>query len=150
MIGLIYRLEGGNKFYIGSTTCTLKYRLKKHRSNSNERPTNNVYKHFRSIGWENAVITLIKEVQVDERRQLLEYEKDEILKVKDDENCLNSNIPILTLEEKKKRDSEYSKKRREKNPERERERLQRWRIENPEKRKEQTVRERIKKNVRSK
>jgi hypothetical protein len=146
MIGLIYRLEGGNKFYIGSTTCNLKYRLKKHRSKSNEYPTNNIYKHFRNIGWENATISLIKEVQINERKQLLEHEKDELLKVKDDANCLNSNIPILTLEEKKKRDSEYSKNRRQRNPERERERLQKWRTENPEKRKEQTIRERIKKN----
>jgi hypothetical protein len=149
MIGRIYKIQGNDKFYIGSTTCDLKYRLKKHRSKSKEEVSinNPLYKYFRVIGWENASITLIKEVQINTKKELLEIEKSEILQVKHDLNCLNSNMPILTLEEKKKRDSEYSKLRRQANPERERERLQKWRKENPEKRREQTKREREKKNI---
>lgn len=149
MIGRIYRLEGGERFYIGSTTCDLKYRLKKHRSKSKEDISINtpVYKYFRDIGWEHANMILIKEVQVNNRKELLEIEKGEIIKYMNDEKCLNSNTPILSLEERKKRDSDYSKLRRQSNPERERLRLQKWRKENPEKRKQQTIRERAKKNI---
>ena len=79
----------------------------------------------------------------------MQFEKDEILQVKDDINCLNSNIPILTLEEKKKRDSEYGKKRRQENPEKENDRVQKWRRDNPDKRREQILREKQKKNLTS-
>jgi hypothetical protein len=147
MIGRIYKLEGGEKFYIGSTTCELKYRLKKHKSKSNEHVSKNrlVYLHFKELGWENVTITLIKEIEVVNRNELLIYEKEEIIKVINDSNCLNSNMPFLTSDEKKKRNSDYSKYRRQANPEKERERLQKWRKENPEKRRQQTIRERYNK-----
>jgi hypothetical protein len=54
-------------------------------------------------------------------------------------------MPFLTSDEKKKRNSDYSKYRRQANPEKERERLQKWRKENPEKRRQQTIRERYNK-----
>jgi hypothetical protein len=150
MIGRIYKLEGGGKFYIGSTICELKYRLKKHRCKSNETNSKNrlVYIHFKEIGWDNCKIILLKEVEVKDRNELLNYEKEEILNVINDNNCLNSILPIITDAEKKKRDAEYSKKRRQSNPERERERLQKWRKANPEKYKQQYLRFNSKKNVR--
>jgi hypothetical protein len=150
MLGRIYKIEGGGKFYIGSTFNSLKERLKKHKSKSNESISKNrkVYNYFKEIGWDKCVIILIREIEVLERKQLLLIEKEELLNVINDINCLNTCLPITTLEEKKKRDSEYSKKRREDNPERERERLQKWRTENPDKRKEQVIRERSKKNIR--
>jgi len=149
MIGRIYRLEGYEKFYIGSTTCELKYRLKKHKSKSNENvaKNTNVYKYFRNIGWENAKMILIKEFEISDRKELLQHEKDEIVKVKSDPNCLNTIFPIITEQEKKERDYEYSKKRRQNDPEKERLRLQKWRKENPEKRKQQIIREQMKKNL---
>ena len=151
MIGRIYKLEGANKFYIGSTICELKYRLKKHRSKSNENISKNrpVYYYFKEIGWDNAVITLIKEVHINDRKELLTYEKEELLKFINDDNCLNSILPIITTEEKKKRDAEYGKKRRQLNPEKERERVKKWRSENPEKYKQQYSRYNVKKNVSS-
>lgn len=147
MIGYIYKLEGGGKVYIGSTTSELKIRLKKHKSKSNERVSKNreVYKHFKQIGWGAASISIIKQVEVFDRRELLNYEKEEVLKIINNDNCLNSILPITTLDEKKQKDSEYSKKRRNDNPEKERLRLQRWRQENPDKRREQVARERLKK-----
>ena len=147
MIGKIYRLDGGGKFYIGSTTSDLKMRFKKHKCKSNEEiaKSRRVYVYFKEIGWDNVTITLIKDVKVDNRKQLLLYEKDELINLINDENCLNKALPITTAEEKKKRDAAYGKKRRQENPDKERQRLQKWRTDNPEKRKEQSIRERSKK-----
>lgn len=149
MIGRIYKLEALDKFYIGSTISNLETRFKKHKSKSNEDIAKNrkVYVCFKEIGWDNVKITLIKEVIISNRKELLAHEKGEIIKSINDENCLNSSLPLTTLEEKRKRDNEYSKKRRQENPERERERLQKWRTENPEKRRQQVIREHIKKNL---
>jgi hypothetical protein len=147
MIGKIYRLDGGDKFYIGSTTGDLKTRLKKHKCKSNEQisKSRKVYTYFKEIGWNNVTIRLIKDIEVTNRQELLSFEKEELLKVKNNLNCLNTALPITTVEEKKKRDADYGKKRRQENPERERERLQKWRKENPEKRKAQILREHNKK-----
>lgn len=135
MIGRIYKIEGGGKFYIGSTTCTLKNRMKHHRSKSKERVALNipVYVHFRDIGWENATISLIDEFEIETRKDLLNREREIMEQFIGREECLNSNRPVITIEEKKQRDRDYGKTRREKDPERERTRLQEWRKNNPEK-----------------
>lgn len=149
MIANIYKLEGGGKFYIGSTTAELNKRLKKHKCKSNENiaKSRRVYTYFKEIGWNNVHINLIKEVTVNNRHELLVIETEEIKKVIDNPECLNSILPTVTKEEKKYRDSVYSKKRRQDNPERERTRLQKWRKENPEKRNQQVIREHLKKNL---
>jgi predicted GIY-YIG superfamily endonuclease len=41
MIGRIYKISGGGKFYIGSTTQTLYKRFKNHRSKSKEEKRKN-------------------------------------------------------------------------------------------------------------
>lgn len=148
MIGRIYRLEGGGKFYIGSTTCTLKNRLKHHRSKSNEPIALNVpvYVHFRELGWQNASINLIEEFEISSRKDLLSRECEIIKQFIQEDECLNCNRPIITSEEKKERDRKYGKIRRETDPERERKRLQEWRKNNPDKRKEQTKRYNQRKN----
>ena len=66
MIGRVYRLDGGEKFYIGSTTSELKTRLKKHKCKSNENiaKSRKVYVYFKTIGWENVRIILIKEIHI--------------------------------------------------------------------------------------
>lgn len=135
MLAKIYKLEGGGKFYIGSTTLSLKKRFNKHCSKSKEeisikRP---VYVHFRSINWDKTEIVLIKEVEFKDRRELLQIEKEYINKYMNDENCLNITRPIITEKEKKESAIEHGKKIRSQFKERERERLQRWRKENPEK-----------------
>jgi hypothetical protein len=135
MIGRIYRLEGGGKFYIGSTTCSLKYRLKKHRSKSKEPVALNipVYVHFREVGWENVNIILIEEFEIMTHKELLNRECQIIKEVIGTNECLNHNLPVRSREEKKERDRLYGKTRREKNPEHERNRLREWRRNNPEK-----------------
>lgn len=147
MLAKIYKLEGGGKFYIGSTTLTLNRRLNKHRSKSKEEISQNrpLYIHFRGINWENVEMILIKEVEVKDRRELLQIEKEYINQFINYENCLNITRPLITKEEKKISDAKYGKKIREQFKERERERLQRWRKENPEKRKLQYQRANAKK-----
>ena len=139
MKGLLYRLEGGGKYYIGSTTSTIKDRLKKHRSKSNEAIAKNreVYTYFKSIGWENITAILIDEFEIISKSELLAKECEVVKKHINDEKCLNRNLPVVTVEEKKIRDREYNKSRRLTNPDRERERLRQWRIDNPDKWKEQ-------------
>jgi hypothetical protein len=139
MIGRIYKLEGGGKFYIGSTTSSLNRRFIRHKSKSKETVCENtpVYVHFRNIGWENCVISLIEELVFENRRQLLERETQEINKYLSNELCLNHNRPLITREQKKQMDVEYGKKRRHHNKEEECKRLQEWRKLNPEKYKAQ-------------
>jgi hypothetical protein len=143
MIGRIYKLEGGGRFYIGSTTCLLNKRFSKHKSKSKEKNSENrpVYVYFKNIGWDNVTISLIEEFTVSSRQELLHRENDEIKKYMGQPEVLNSNRCIILPEEKKQRDKEYSKNRRIKNPEHERNRLQQWRILNPEKRKAQYMRD---------
>lgn len=142
MIGRVYKLEGGGKFYIGSTTCDLKNRLKHHRSKSKEDISKNraVYVHFRELGWQNVTITLLYEFEVTNRRELYEKECEFIKQFIGTENCLNTIRSAITRIEKKESDAIYGKKRRQENHEHERKRLQEWRKNNPEKYKEQTRR----------
>lgn len=144
MKGSIYKLQCKltDKFYIGSTIHTLQYRLKKHRSSSKDpvRMNSPLYTHFRKIGWENASMILLTETEIDDKKQLLELEKEEILKYLKSELCLNHNIPIRTKEEKQQQNKEYNKFIRNSRPERERNRLAEWRKNNPEKYAEQKKR----------
>lgn len=144
MIGRVYLLRCTEtlKFYIGSTIHTLAYRLKKHRSTSKEEDKMNspVYTHFRSIGWGTAEMTLLHELFIESKTQLLELEKAEILKHIGSELCLNHNRPLRTLEEKKQQDIDYGKLRRAIKRDDERARVKQWRLDNPEKRKEQVRR----------
>ena len=141
MIGRVYllRCTETSKFYIGSTIHTLTYRLKKHRSTSKEDGKMNspVYTHFRAVGWKTAEMTLLHELTVENKTQLLELEKTEILKYIDDELCLNHNRPIRTPEEKKQQDIDYGKLRRATKGDAERARVKQWRLDNPEKYAEQ-------------
>ena len=147
MIGRLYRIDGGGKFYIGSTTQELKKRLKNHRSKSkeNHRKTTPLYEHFNTIGWSYAIITLIEEVEVFDRHELLGMEDILVRNSLNDPNCLNKTCVIVTPEQKREQDREYGKIRRENQKEREKERLRLWRQNNPEKWREQTKRYRLKK-----
>jgi hypothetical protein len=99
-----------------------------------------VYTHFRSVGWQTAEMTLLHELYIENKTQLLELEKTEILKNIDSDLCLNHNRPIRTIDEKKQQDVEYGKLRRATRGDAERARVKQWRLDNPEKRKEQVRR----------
>jgi cell division septum initiation protein DivIVA len=145
MIGRVYRLQctETSKFYIGSTIHTLKYRLKKHRSSSKEEDKMNspLYTHFRYVGWDKAEMVLIIECEIESNTDLLELERNEILKHIGQEKCLNHNRPLRTDEDKKKKDREYARIRREIKGDEERIRVKQWRLDNPEKYAEQRRRE---------
>lgn len=99
-----------------------------------------LYSHFREVGWDSASIGCIRDVEVETRRALFQTEKDEICKYLGSDLCLNHNLPTITLDEKRARDSLYGKSRRDSNPEGERNRVAEWRKMNPEKRAEQVRR----------
>ncbi len=140
-----------SKFYIGSTTCTLKERLKKHRSSANEVRKQNspLYTHFREVGWENARLSVLSDVEVETRRDLLALERAEILRHIGSPLCLNHNRPIITHEEKKESDAVYGKKRRAELKDEERRRVTEWRKRNPEKRAEQARRSNVRQRLKS-
>ena len=144
MKACIYRLQCRltGKFYIGSTTCSLTYRLKKHRASSKEprKQASPLYTHFREVGWEHAEMTILREVEAESRHALLEVERTEILTHLGAPLCLNHNRPVITREEKKDHDAVYGKKRRAENKDDERRRVAEWRKRNPEKYAEQVRR----------
>lgn len=113
--------------------------MKKHRSASKEpdKMKSPFHTHFRNVGWENAEIRTLYEIEFETRGQLLQAEKDEIIKHLSNESCLNCNRPLITPEEKKQCDAEYGKQRRTDHKERERQRVIEWRKKNPEKYAEQ-------------
>jgi hypothetical protein len=141
MKACLYRLDCSvtSKFYIGSTTCTLAVRLKKHRASSLEIRKQNspLYRHFREFGWTNARVSVLTEVDIETRRDLLALERAEILRHLGSPLCLNHNRPIITREEKKVEDARYGKKRRAENKDDERRRVAEWRKKNPERYAEQ-------------
>ena len=153
MIGRIYKIEGGGKIYIGSTTQTLKKRLKNHKSKATEESRKNtpLYKHFNAIGWDNATIELLIEDEFSDKRAMFERERCEIEKYNKTAECLNSDRPVITTEEKRLRDREYGMRRRMKNPEHEYNRVAEWRRNNPDKYAQQVARsverQRLKRNA---
>lgn len=137
MKGIVYKITCmlTSKYYIGSTIHTPKYRMKKHRSTSKEEDKMNspFYTHFRDVGWENANIQVLYELEFQSKQQLLQAEKDEIIKHLGNELCLNRNRPCITPNEKKQSDIQYGKRRRTEHIEKERERVKTWRENNPDK-----------------
>ena len=135
MKACIYKIECQltQKFYIGSTTLSLKMRLKKHRSSSKEqrKMKSPLYLHFGNVGWQNAEITNIYDVEIECRRHLLEIENKEITKYIGSELCLNHNRSTATIDDKKERDRLYGQIRRQEKKEQERQRVAKWRLENP-------------------
>ena len=98
MIGRIYRLVGGNKYYYGSTFQTLMSRMSAHKSNAKNRPQP-CHKHFNEVGWDKVRIELVKEAEFKNPTELRKLENDYILLHKDDENCLNSISSYVSVDE---------------------------------------------------
>jgi hypothetical protein len=97
----IYKLEGGGKFYYGSTNqhylCNRKY---KHKQDALKYPGRPMYKFLNAVGWDNVTITLIEEVS-NEMRWVTEDKY--IREALGDPNCLNTNVVIVTLQEQKEK-----------------------------------------------
>jgi hypothetical protein len=146
MKGFIYRLAGGDRFYVGSTTLSLGDRFREHKTFSTKAKSRQipVYAHFTEVGWECATIELVREVEYETKRDLLKAEREELDKVRDDPACLNKNRPLITREELKEQVKTNSAKWHQENKSKSRERLQAWREANPEKVKAQRERQKAK------
>jgi hypothetical protein len=142
MKGFIYRLAGGGRFYIGSTTVSLEDRLREHKSFSTKAKSRQipVYAHFTNVGWDSATIELVRECEYETKRDLLKAEREELDKVRDDHACLNKNRPLITTTELKEQVKTNAAKWYQENKGHVRERLQAWREANPEKVKAQRER----------
>ena len=98
--GRIYRLKcSDGKFYIGFTTKTLKQRLTAHKYKSCEKreQSRRLYKHILNIGWENVEMELLREIEYDDRKEILEIENQYIENAFADGNCLNCGRSFITL-----------------------------------------------------
>ena len=70
--GKIYKLEGGGKFYYGSTIQSLPQRRGDHCSDATtRRQKTKVYAFFNSIGWENVSISLVETYPCSTKQELL-------------------------------------------------------------------------------
>lgn len=135
MKGYIYKLSGGGKFYIGSTSLTPADRFVEHKAYSTKAVSQSqpVYRHFTTIGWENATVETLRECEYSVKRELLQFEREEYDKVSTDVNCLNVNRPSITNEELKQQVRETSHLWHQEHKEQAKERLQEWRKANPDK-----------------
>ena len=89
MIGRIYKIECDvtNLVYYGSTTGTLARRLSQHKNKNNPAVTKNM---------ENPQITLIEEIEFDDKTELYERERWWI----ENNECCNMKIPLRTHKER--------------------------------------------------
>lgn len=100
--GKIYKLEGGGKFYYGSTIQSLPQRRGDHCSDATtRRQKTKVYAFFNSIGWENVSISLVETYPCSTKQELLLKEDEYITKYIKDENCLNEKRSVITDADKK-------------------------------------------------
>ena len=109
--GKIYKIIDmiNDFYYIGSTTSTLARRLYEHKQNITRIQSRKVYNYFNEIGFDNIKIILIKEVNVENRNQLLKAENDIIEECLKDEKCLNSRRSWTQISTLANDRDEYSK-----------------------------------------
>jgi hypothetical protein len=91
MIGRVYKLKCGDKFYIGSTSMVLDQRLRKHKSAAKSKPLK-CHKYFNEQCWNNVTIELLEEGEFENRKALCKREGEYIVQYINDENCLNCSV----------------------------------------------------------
>ena len=95
-------------YYIGSTITELNVRLNRHKTNSKISPNTKIYKYFNIIKWD-VNIQLIKEVNVNNSKELHAIENIFIKEALDDNLCLNTYHSILNKKLRKQKSIEYGK-----------------------------------------
>jgi hypothetical protein len=114
MIGRVYKLKCGDKFYIGSTIQILKRRLAVHKADAKTRPQK-CHTYFNEQGWDNVTLELLEEGEFEDKKALYRREGEYILPYINDENCLNCKIAGRTnAESNKKSIKKYHDAHREK------------------------------------
>jgi hypothetical protein len=105
-IGFIYKITNkiNDKFYIGSTSKTLKKRFKQHYTKSNtinDRDYNMpIYRCMRELGRDNFKIRLVEAIEYDDKSELL---KKEALCIIDQGFSLNEVLPYVSPEDRCKK-----------------------------------------------
>jgi len=112
--GKIYKLEGGGKFYIGSTTNLLSKRRGDHHCDAKQerRQNTKAYLWFNSIGWENVSISLIEDFPCLTKQELLDRERYYIDLHRNDVNLLNVRRSIITDEDRKQQKASWYRSER--------------------------------------
>jgi len=99
----LYKLSGGDKYYIGSTSLKyLSQRKALHHQKAQINPNRPVYKYFNEIGWDKVTIELIEEVQCNTEEELRQKENELLVQHIGTPNCLNIRKAFQTPEERKK------------------------------------------------
>jgi hypothetical protein len=111
MIGRVYRLKCGDKYYIGSTVQKLNERFRSHKKHAKRNPYK-CHNYFNENGWENVTVELLEENEFENRNALNKREGEYILPCINDENCLNCNIAGRTQEESRKAYHDAHKEKR--------------------------------------
>ena len=104
--------KNGRDSYIGSTSTSLESRLNWHKFSAKKKQYANtkVYRRINEVGWENWEIVPLLTLECTKNEILiLERKWLEVLGAD-----LNSRLPILTEEDRKKNQAEYRKRNREK------------------------------------
>jgi hypothetical protein len=72
----IYELvnDVDDEVYVGSTTKSLKRRLRGHKKVARIKPNRKLYKHLNAIGWDHVSINLICEVECETKQERYQYE----------------------------------------------------------------------------
>jgi predicted GIY-YIG superfamily endonuclease len=91
MIGRVYRLKCGDKYYIGSTVAILNERISRHKCVAKKNPQK-CHAYFNEQGWDNVIIELLEEGEFEDIKALRRREGEYILPHINDENCLNCRI----------------------------------------------------------
>ena len=89
-----------NKFYIGSTTMTLKRRLSNHKAKYNiyiKKGIGSCMASFEIVKFDDCIIELIKDVKCENRQELLRIEGEYIKEYHD--KILNKNVAGRTIKE---------------------------------------------------
>ncbi|KAG6944370.1 hypothetical protein JG688_00017119 [Phytophthora aleatoria] len=96
MKGYIYKITIADEsiVYVGSTTYTLQKRFDSHKRN---------YKRFREHGVENFDIHLISEHEVEDRKNLLQFEQLVI----DSTKCVNKQVAWISEEQRHEQKRAY-------------------------------------------
>ncbi|GMF38045.1 unnamed protein product [Phytophthora lilii] len=95
--------------YVGSTTLSLERRWAKHTvaykrwNESKVRCGAMIYHHFREHGIDAFAIHLVSEHEIEERKNLLQFEQLVI----DSTNCVNKNAAMLTDDQKREYQQQY-------------------------------------------
>jgi hypothetical protein len=104
--GKIYKLINSidDKIYVGSTCNLLSQRKAGHKTSMLKQPTQTVYAHFNSIGWDKVDIVLIEEIECENKMQLFQRERHYIDLLKP---ALNKIRPVITIEEQKENKKQW-------------------------------------------